>query len=546
MLIYPHFEPHFERSMWVLPRILERQSIVFADHPFLSWTDEGEPLSFAQVNERVNSLAHGLAAEGVKKGDAVILYLPNCIEFVLTWFALNKLGAVEVPIGDIQKGMFLQHQIGVSQATRIITTSALAPRIAELESTLPLLESCYLIDDAQSSARFGRIELKPFSVLESGVTHNPGIEVSPCDTAAVLYTSGTTSWSKGVVMSHSQMYFFAEEDVQLVRLTSEDVYMTGFPFSHGNAQFLTIYPCLIAGAHCVLYPRFSASDFIGRAARSGATVTNLLGAVMSFICDTPPGPHDQSHNLKRIYAAPLAFDLASRFTDRYGPIEFLDGFGQTEISLVFMTPPGARRPEGASGVLVEQFFEVQLVDPDTGEEVAEGQGGELLVRNKLPYIMCSEYLGMPEKTVETWRNLWFHTGDVLRRDAEGWYYFIDRVSDSLRRRGENVSSFEVELVVRSHPAVLECAVIGVRADESGGEDEVKACVIVKKGMTLDCADLIAWCNERMGPHMVPRYVESYESFPKTPSEKIKKNELRKVGITPNTWDRQAAGIQIKK
>ncbi|MFY9326894.1 MAG: AMP-binding protein [Georgfuchsia sp.] len=546
MLTFPHFDPHFPRDMWVLPRILESQSVRFADRPFLSWTDENKPLSFSQVNAQVNSLAHGFAAEGVTKGDKVVLYMSNCLEFVLTWFALTKLGAAEVPVGDIQKGVFLQHQLNVSQAKYIVTTRELMAQIAEVEADVPLLETCYLLGDENTSSPFKRIKVKPYSSLYSGNTENPGIAVAPSDTAAILYTSGTTSWSKGVVMSHSQMYFFAEEDVQLVRLTSEDVYMTGFPLFHGNAQFLTVYPCLIAGAHCVLYPRFSASDFIGRARRSGATVTNLLGAVMSFICDAPPQPDDREHKLRRIYAAPLAFDLAKTFTDRFGPMEFVDGFGQTEISLVFMTPPGANRPEGASGVLVDQFFEIKLVDPDTDEDVPVGEGGELLVRNKQPYIMCSEYLGMPEKTVETWRNLWFHTGDVLRRDNEGWYYFIDRVSDSLRRRGENVSSFEVELVVRSHPAILECAVIGVKADEQGGEDEVKACVIVNDGMELDFADLIEWCDQRMGAHMVPRYIEIYKSLPKTPSEKIKKNELRKLGVTANTWDRQRAGVKLAK
>jgi crotonobetaine/carnitine-CoA ligase len=362
----------------------------------------------------------------------------------------------------------------------------------------------------------------------------------------VLYTSGTTGWSKGVMMPHSQFFFFAEEDVELVGLTEDDVYMTGFPFFHGNAQFLTIYPCLIAGAHCVLYPRFSASDYFGRARRSGATVANLLGATMSFICGTPPTPDDRNHRLRTIYAAPLAFDLAREFTDRFGPIEFVDGFGQTEISNVFMTPRGARRPEGASGVLVDQFFEVMIANPETDEPVEEGQVGELLVRHKRPGIMCSGYLGMPEKTVETWRNLWFHTGDALRRDADGWYYFVDRVKDALRRRGENISSFEVESVIRGHAAIAECAVVGVKADERGGEDEVKACVILAEGhASLDYADLIAWCDERMPAHMVPRYVEIFDKLPQTPSEKIKKKELREMGVTAATWDRAREGVQIR-
>lgn len=547
VLTYPRFEPHFPKEMWVLPKILEFQAERRASRPFLSWTDASAPMSFAEVNAAVNRLAHGLAANGVKKGDMAVLYLPNSLEFVLTWFALQKLAAVEVPVGEMQKGAFLEHQIKLSKARIIFTTPELAERVAEVEDNIRTVERCYIIGDMNAVRKgvFKRIEIRAHGELQTDNRSNPGVVVTYLDTAAILYTSGTTGMSKGVIMPHSQFYFFGEEDVQLVGLKEDDVYMTGFPFIHGNAQFLTIYPCLIAGAHAVLYPRFSASDYFGRAARSGATVANLLGATMAFICATPPSEYDRKHRLRTIYAAPLAFDLARQFTDRFGEIEFVDGFGQTEISNVFMTPRGAKRPEGASGVLVDQWFEVRLVNPETDEDVPEGEIGELVMRHKMPGTISNGYLGMPEKTVETWRNLWFHTGDALRRDENGWYYFLDRVKDALRRRGENISSFEVESVIRTHPAVAECAVIGVKADEQAGEDEVKACVIVKDGMTLDFPDLIAWCDARMASYMVPRYVEVFKSLPQTPSEKIKKKDLRELGITASTWDRQKAGVLLE-
>ena len=545
MLTYPHFQPHFPQDMWVLPRILEHQATHRADRPFLSWTDAGTPMSFAEVNREVNRLAHGLTGSGIRKGDKVVLFMPNSLEFVLTWFALTKVGAVEVPIGEMQKGAFLEHQLNLSGARTIVTVPDLIGRLAEVEANVPRLERCFLLgDEGVAPPSLHRVTLHSFEQLRTTNAADPGVVVTSRDDAAVLYTSGTTGMSKGVVMTHSHFYFFAEEDVQLTGLTENDVYMTGFPFFHGNAQFLTIYPCLIAGAHCVLYPKFSASDFFGRARRSGATVANLLGATMAFICASPPSMDDRAHKIRTIYAAPLAVDLAKTFTDRFGNIEFVDGFGQTEISNIFQTPRGAIRPPGASGVLMDQWFEVRLADPETDEEVPEGEVGELLVRHKVPGTMTSGYLGMPEKTVETWRNLWFHTGDALRRDAEGWYYFVDRVKDALRRRGENISSFEVESVIRSHPAVAECAVIGVKADEQGGEDEVKVCVIVKEGETLDYADLIAWCDARMGHFMVPRYVEVMPALPQTPSEKVKKKELREMGVTASTWDRQRAGVLL--
>lgn len=221
--------------------------------------------------------------------------------------------------------------------------------------------------------------------------------------------------------------------------------------------------------------------------------------------------------------------------------DYVDGFGQTEISNVFMTPHGARRPDGASGVLVDQWFEVRLADPETGLDVPEGETGELLVRPKAPGIICSEYLGMPEKTVETWRDLWFHTGDGLRRDADGWYYFVDRVKDALRRRGENISSFEVEAGVRSHPAIAECAVVGVRADEAAGENEVMAYVVLRQDAHATPEEIAAWCDRQLPAFMVPRYIDFLDALPLTPSEKVRKKELRERGVTATSWDRYAAG-----
>lgn len=541
MLTFPHFEPHFERAHWTLPHVLEYQAQQRPDRPFLSWTDAGTALTFADVNTTVNRLAHGLARFGVQQHAHVCILLPNCLEFVFTWFALNKLGAVEVAISDAYKGSFLAHPLKLSQARILVTTPALAHRLKDIEHEIPI-EQVILLDPPGDEPRsmapsFDRIQLHRFEDLVSDQTHNPPAVTSPQDAAAVLLTSGTTGASKGVVMPHSQFYFFAEEDVQLMRLTQDDVYMTGFPLFHGNAQFLTVYPCLIAGAHCVLYPRFSASDWAGRARRSGATVTNLLGATMAFICSQPPSDDDRAHRIRSIYAAPLSSDLAGPFSERFGVHEFVDGFGQTEISNVFMTPPGAVRPPGASGVLVDQWFEIKLADPDTGEEVPEGQVGELLVRHKHPGIISTEYLGMPDKTIESRRDLWFHTGDALRRDAQGWYYFVDRVKDALRRRGENISSFEVEAVLRGHASVADCAVIGVAAEEQAGEDEVMAFIVTANGQAPDYADMAAWCDARMPSFMVPRYFDQLAELPRTPTEKVRKKALRERGIGPQTWDR---------
>lgn len=543
VLTFPHFEPHFPRDQWSLPVVLEHQARVRPDKPCLQWTDAGRKYSFSEVNAMVNRLARGFQKMGVKKGDFVCIFMPNCLEYVLAWYALAKLGAIEVTVGESYKGEILRHQVGLSSPRIVITTSDLSERLAFIEDQIGHAEQVILVGEGEG-APFKRIVTSRFEELYEDDDSNLGIEVGPRDTAAVLFTSGTTGLSKGVLMSHSQFYFFAEEDAQLTRLTDEDTYTTAFPLFHGNAQFLTVYPSLIVGAHCVLYERFSASDFIGRQYRSGATVCNLLGATMAFILAQPPTDLDKRHKVTRIYAAPLAPDLGAKFVERFGDITFVDGFGQTEISNVFQTPWQAPRPAGASGVLVDQFFEVRLVDPETDEDVPEGEIGELVVRNKLPYIMCNGYLGMPDKTAETWRNLWFHTGDALRRDAQGWYYFVDRVKDALRRRGENISSFEVESVVRSHPAVAECAVVAAKADEVGGEDEVKAFIVPVEGAEVVFEEIIAWCDPRMPGFMVPRYLEVIEVLPQTPSQKVQKKELREMGNSERTWDRVKAGCKL--
>ena len=546
--LYPDFEPHFPQSCWTLPHVLENQARLRGQRPFLAWTDEGRFHTFDEVNRTVNRLAHGLQAAGISKGDRVALFLPNSLDFIFLWFALSKLGAAEVAIAETGKGTFLQHQLTISVPKMVVTTPELALRLQEMESALPWIESCVVWrpahDPGAGVPEFQNIRTRRFEDLNSLDDSNPGVAVSPDDLASVLFTSGTTGASKGVLMSHSQTYFFAEEGAQLARLDENDIHMTGFPLIHGNAQLLTVYPTLIVGARCVVYERFSATDFVGRALRTGATVTNLLGATMAFVCAQPPSEDDRKLMLRRIYAAPLSPDLAPVFDRRFGVKDFVNGFGQTEISLPFMTPPGEQAPPHAVGKLVDQWFEVKLVDTATGLTVEDGATGELLVRPRASGVISSGYIGMPEKTIETWKDLWFHTGDVLRRDENGWYYFVDRVKDALRRRGENISSFEVEGVVRSHPAVAECAVVAVAAEESGGEAEVKACIVVGHGKRIDMPDLIAWCDARMPYFMVPRYIEQLDELPQTPSEKVRKKELRDRGVTPQTWDRVRAGCLL--
>lgn len=542
MLTFPQFTPVFPRNQWTLPAVLEHQAATRGDRPFLKWDDNGAEYTFGEANVRANRIAHGLSSLGIAKGDSVVLFLPNSLDYVFLWFALNKLGAIEVPINLAYMGRFLEHQVNLSGADTMVADIGLAPVVTESLEAMPGVRRVIWWSRAGRIAHplpalSGRESLQLEDLLGADDS-NPAADVRPHDAAAVMFTSGTTGLSKGVSMPHAQHYLFAQINVAALEMTEADVYTSAFPMFHANAQLLTIYPCLIVGARCALYEKFSASLWVDRLHHSGATLTNHLGGVLPFIYAQPPSPRDATHHLRAIGGGPTPYAILDGFKERFGVRRFIEYFGQTEVCLPMATPLALcdQRPKGAAGLLVDQWFDVRLVDPETDEPVEVGQLGELVIRHKAPWTLNAGYIGMPDKTFEAWRNLWFHTGDAVRQDAEGWYYYVDRIKDSLRRRGENISSFEIERPIAEHPAVAEVAVVAVPADVDGGEDEVKACVVLRPGQTVEPGALLAWCKARIPLFAVPRYIEFMDRFPRTPSEKIQKNLLRAAGVTRQTWD----------
>ena len=546
---FPPFTPTFPSGQWTLPAVLEHQARNRGEAPFLRWEDQGPTWTFDQANRQANRLARGFASLGIGRGDPIVLFLPNSLDYLFAWFALNKLAAIEVPINLAYKGRFLEHQVNLCAAQTLVADVELIEAVRDSLPAMPQLRRIILW--SRSGALQGALpvlgdrEVLRFTDLLAEDGSNPGIAVAPHDTAAIMFTSGTTGLSKGVLMPHAQHYLFAEINVRGLEMTADDVYLSGFPMFHANAQLLTVYPCLIAGARCSLYERFSASSWVDRLHASGATLTNHLGGVLPFIFAQPPTPRDGTHRLRAIGGGPTPYSILDAFKQRFGVKRFIEYFGQTEVCLPMVTPLALcdERPRGAAGLLVEQWFDVRVVDPATDEEVAAGQLGELVIRHKAPWTLNAGYVGMADKTCEAWRNLWFHTGDAVRVDADGWYYYVDRIKDSLRRRGENISSFEVERPIAEHPAVAEVAIVAVPADTDGGEDEVKACVVLRAGATVTHEALYQWCRERLPGFAVPRYIEFMAGFPRTPSEKVQKNLLRGAGVTADTWDCVRAGLQ---
>jgi crotonobetaine/carnitine-CoA ligase len=535
-----------DRKRWTLPDVLRERAATHADHVYLEVPQANESYTFSQTLAIAERIAAGLVRRGGKFGDRVLIMAPNCSAYILTWFGANLGGMVEVPINNAYRGTFLEHQVKTTAPKFAVVHPEFVDRFIDSIEACRSIERFFILGSADIAT--SAIEIlsaagqmaEPFGVLlDAEPVELP--PVRPSDLANIFFTSGTTGLSKGVMMPFSQVYFFADELVSLTRLTETDTYMAVGPLFHGNCTFLAAYPALIAGARFVLYEKFSASRWAEWLHDSGATVTNFIGVMMDFVWKQPPSPSDADNQLRCIFAAPTASSIMNAFKQRFGVDAFVEVFGLTETCMPILTPYGTDRPAGACGLHVADYFDIRLVDPETDDEVPDGQVGELIVRSKLPWTSCLGYYGMPEKTLETFRNLWFHTGDGLRRDAEGWYYFVDRLKDALRRRGENISSYEVEQAILEHPAVFECAVIGVPADSEGGEDEVMLFAVPAPNSDLHVEELWAFAEKRLPAFTVPRYIKIMDSLPKTPSEKVQKGELRKIAATSDRYDRLLIG-----
>jgi carnitine-CoA ligase len=406
---------------------------------------------------------------------------------------------------------------------------------------LPVLEHVFIWDSGQRNGPDPAVRHEPFDVLDDAPATDPGVEVTWVDDARIMFTSGTTGRSKGVIKQHASDYFSGRTYIEVCGVTEDDVFYTCLPLFHSNAQVLNCYPALIAGARIQLSARYSSTNFWREVTECGATILNTVSAMNYFIWNTEPGEYDRAHSVTRIMAMPAPKDIYHEFKERFG-IRWHEGYGLTETGMVTYVPPGVEKP-GSCG-LASPGFEVSVVQPGTDLPQPPGEPGEIVVDMKLPNIVMRAYAGMPEKTAEDFKNLKLHTGDLGVMDDEGYLYFKDRVKDYIRRRGENVSSMEVEQVVASHPAVLEAAAVGVAAGEgAGSEQEILIC-IVPRNVAPDPFELLEYCAGKMPYFAVPRYVRFMDHLPKTPTERVRKVELRDMGLGADVYDRVASGPKI--
>ena len=510
---------------------------LLAEHPDkIGQADEAGSYTFAQVYERSLLLAGGAARLGIGRQDMLAFMLDNHLDGVHLWFGLNLTGAVEVPINTAYKGSFLTHIVNDCRARVLVAEERYCERIAAVADDLVHLETVVVrggSGDALAGTRFKRV---PFEELSAGAPASP-VHLEPQELMALMYTSGTTGPSKGVQLSHAHGYTYSSrEDAERPR--AHDRILVTLPTFHLGAQGFGIYQALIAQAYSYLTSGFSVSQFWDTVRREEATMTTLLGAMTELLWQQPPRPDDADNPLELAIMAPLAADLDG-FRRRFG-VDPIPVYGTTEIGYVMTSGP----EETVSGEAGKRRdgYDLRLVD-EAGDDVPDGQVGELLVRPQVPYTSMSGYFNLPEKNAETIRDGWIHTGDALRRDSEGHYYFSDRIKDALRRRGENISSFEAERVINQHPDVYESAVVAVPSPFN--EDEVKAVIVLREGVQPDPESITRFLIDRMPYFMVPRYLEFVTELPKTPTMKIQKNLLRETGAA-QAWDREAAGIVVTR
>jgi carnitine-CoA ligase len=538
-------------TTWVLAEILRGRAERAPDRQFLKFADEPW-VSYGTVNAQANQVANALVARGVERGESVSVMLPNCAEFVPVWFGILKAGAVMSSINTAYKGDFLSWTINLVEAKKLIIADVYLDRLDLIKAELPKLEHVIVLATGAQEGPDPALGWEPLSELLAGSDREPDVSYSWTDDARIMFTSGTTGRSKGVIKQNAADYFSARGLLEVIRSLNgtaledldNETFFSCLPLFHSNAQVLSAYPALVAGGRIAFVERFSSSQFWRQVRDAEATIFNSIGAVSYFIYNIPTSELDRAHRVHTVFAAPAPKDIYHEFEERFG-VRFIEGYGLTETGMATYMDP-TRDPIPGSCGKANPGYEVTIVEPGTDRPLAPNTPGEIVVDMKIPNIVMRAYYGMPEKTAEDFRNLKLHTGDLGRMDDEGYIYFMDRVKDYIRRRGENVSSMEVERQVADHPQIKEAAVIGVKAGEGASSEDEIMVVCIPEGPAPDPAEFTHWMAERMPYFMVPRYIRFVQALPKTPTERVQKVKLRDEGITADTFDREAAGIVVKR
>lgn len=531
--------PLHERTLGTLLAVQARSH---AERPCLLF--EGARFTYGEADRLANRLANGLLAVGIQAGDHVALLLDNKPEIVWLHFALARIGAVPVPINTAAKGELLSYYLQNSDSCAVVLDAALLPRLLAVQEDCKALRLGVVVSEPGGPTReVAPLPLIDYAELLSETAEAPDAAIRFSDLAHIFYTSGTTGPSKGCMVAHATAIGISTKYVSTFGYTSRDILYTCLPLFHGNAFNCTLLPALLCGATVALSRRFSASRFWSEIRHSGATQFTLLSAMTTILWKRPESPEDRDHSARLCQVVPVP-EFFHAFERRFG-VKLTSLYSLSDFGLGAMLPPDHPPEKWRSAGRVQSDVAVAILDDDD-LPLPPGEVGEICLRNLEPWICRQGYYGMPEAFLKACRNLWFHSGDRGYLDADGYLYFVDRKKDAIRRRGENVSAYEVEQIIARHPAVLEVAAYPVRSELS--EDEVMVSVVLRKDEALEAAALVGFCAENMAYFMVPRYVEFVEALPKTMTEKVEKYRLRQSAEArlDRIWDRERAGVAVAR
>ncbi|MDI2027765.1 AMP-binding protein [Saccharopolyspora sp. TS4A08] len=490
-------------------------------------------IGYRELDELSDRMAGGFAALGLRRGDRVCVLMRSSVACLGVWFGLAKSGLVEVPLNASSGSYLLRYFLEHAGATAIVCDAEFAAQVRECATGVESLRHLIVHGEEEGSEPGppGLVRHR-LAALAEQPPGDPG-PVEPADTAVILYTSGTTGPPKGALLSHRANVNLARHTVDLLGYTEEDRLYSVFPLFHSNARYCSVMAAIEAGADLVLDRKFSASRFWDRCREHGVTAFNYQGAMMSILHKQPQRADDAENPVRLGFGAPCPPEIFTAFERRFD-VRLTEIYGSTEVSIVTDMPPHRRKIGTAGSASVN--YEVAVVD-DRDEPLPPGAAGEIVARPVKPGWMFDGYHAMPEATARSWRNLWFHTGDRGVLDEDGYLTFLDRIKDTVRRRGENISSWEVERVVSDHPAVAQSAAYGVPSEVS--EEDVMVAVVLAPGRSLAPEELIAHCAGSLTSFALPRYVRVLPELPMTPSQRVEKYKLQGEGVTADTWDREA-------
>lgn len=526
--------------MDVLGHLISQRASQCPDHPVVTVADQ--TLTYKELDQRSDAFATGLGTAGMGLGDHAAIMLPNGAAFFDAWIGMAKAGVVEVPLHTASRAAGLLHALRLTQARLLVVHKTLLPRIREVIDDLPALRMVVVVDaaDKVSDAHLGTAELVTLTDFEDSGRALTQPVVSPTDHSAVLFTSGTTGPSKGVVLSHRANFRLARTVSQAGGFTQGEVLFTTFPLFHVAARYVSTLAAMLVGGRVVIQEHFSASRFWAQCEEHGVTAIHYLGSLLTMLLKQSLRETDRTHRVRVAYGAGGPEPVAKEFTARFG-VPLLELYGMTETGAVSMNSAGQTRL-GSCGRVLEDC-EVEIHD-DADRPVPIGEVGEIVVRPREPHTMIEEYIGMPEATLDAFRNLWFHTGDSGQFDADGYLYFSGRRKDAIRRRGENISAAEVETALHSHPSVEGAAVVGVPDSVSG--EEVMAFLQPRPGVDLDFVAVLDHCQALLPYFAVPRYLTVVDELPRNSSQRVQKHLLVEQGVPGEAFDRHSIDYHISR